>query len=203
MRALSRANSAMTDSNHHLHPPLVVVMGVSGSGKSTVGALLAKSLDVEFLEGDTLHPTRNVELMAAGTPLTDGDRRDWLLTIAQRLADARMAQRGLVASCSALKRSYRDLLRTASSDLAFVHVHGDAALLHERMGARAGHFMPASLLTSQLQTLELPGADEGVLTMDAALPAEANAERAAAWIIARMTSRASSQGGSQSASQTR
>src|ERR1700704_6676486 len=93
--------------------PLAVVMGVSGCGKSTVGILLATLIGADFLEGDDLHPARNVELMAAGVPLTDDDRRGWLLAIAQRLADARAAGRGLVASCSALKRSYRDLLRTA------------------------------------------------------------------------------------------
>jgi len=164
---------------------LAVVMGVSGSGKSTVGSLLAQLIGAEFLEGDDLHPARNVEIMAAGVPLTDDDRHDWLMAIAQRLSDARGAGRSLVASCSALKRSYRDLLRTASADLAFIHVHGDAALLQARMDARIDHFMPPSLLVSQLQTLEPPSADEHALTLDAALPAEMNASHAAAWLATR------------------
>jgi carbohydrate kinase (thermoresistant glucokinase family) len=162
---------------------LVVVMGVAGSGKSTVGRLLAQRLGVEFLEGDELHPPRNVERMAAGIALTDADRRDWLVEIARQLADARAGHHGLVVSCSALKRSYRDTLRAASSDLAFVHLHGSTELLESRMRARADHFMPVSLLTSQLQTLEPPAAaTERAVTFDAALPAAQLAERAAAWL---------------------
>jgi gluconokinase len=136
----------------------------------------------DFLEGDHFHPARNVSLMASGVPLTDDDRRDWLLTIAKHLAEARAARRGLVASCSALKRSYRDLLRTASPDLAFVHLDGDAALLQARMSARTDHFMPPSLLASQLLTLEPPGPDERALILDAALPADQNASLAATWL---------------------
>ena len=157
-------------------------MGVSGCGKSTVGELLARRIDAEFLEGDSLHPPRNVALMAAGVPLTDDDRRDWLLAIAQRLAQARDAQRSLVVSCSALKRSYRELLRSASPDLAFVHLFGDPALLQARMSARTDHFMPASLLTSQLQTLEAPGPDERAASFDVALPIDQIAAQAAAWL---------------------
>jgi carbohydrate kinase (thermoresistant glucokinase family) len=162
--------------------PLVVVMGVSGCGKSTVGRLLADQLHAEFVEGDELHPPDNVARMAAGVPLTDDDRRGWLLTIAARLSAARNAHRPLVASCSALKRTYRDLLRGASPDLAFVHVHGERALLEARMSARADHFMPPSLLASQLQTLELPGPDERAQTFDAALPPTLIAAQAAAWL---------------------
>ena len=165
-------------------PPayLVVVMGVSGCGKSTVGGLLAQRLHAEFLEGDSLHPARNVALMAAGTALTDDDRRDWLLAIASHIKAARDANQSLVVSCSALKRSYRDLLRTASPALAFVHVHGAPALLAERMNARVGHYMPASLLESQLDTLEAPGADERAITFDTALPPATIAAQAAAWL---------------------
>ena len=162
--------------------PLVVVMGVSGSGKSTVGGLLARQLKAEFLEGDELHPTRNVERMAAGIALTDNDRRDWLLEIAQQLADAHASRHGLVVSCSALKRSYRDTLRAAASQLAFVHLQGERALLESRLASRPGHFMPGSLLDSQLQTLEAPGADERVLTLDVASPPAEIAARAAAWL---------------------
>ena len=161
---------------------VVIVMGVSGCGKSTVGGLLAQRLHAEFLEGDSLHPARNVALMAAGTALADADRRDWLLAIARHLKTAHEAHEPLVVSCSALKRSYRDLLRTASPALAFVHLHGSPALLAERMNARVGHYMPASLLASQLDTLELPGADEHAITLDTALPPATIAAQAAAWL---------------------
>ena len=163
---------------------LVVVMGVAGCGKSTVGRLLAQRLGAEFLEGDELHPPRNVERMAAGIPLTDNDRRDWLREIAGQLADARAGHHRLVVSCSALKRSYRDTLRTASSELAFVHLHAGAELLEARLHARTDHFMPVSLLTSQLQTLEPPGPDERAVTLDATQPPAQLAERAAAWLAA-------------------
>ena len=164
--------------------PLVVVMGVSGCGKSTVGGLLAQQLCAEFLEGDSLHPARNVERMAAGVALTDDDRRDWLLAVANHLQSARAAHQPLVVSCSALKRSYRDLLRNASNDLAFVHLHGDPALLAQRMEARTGHYMPASLLASQLETLEPPEPDEHAITFNAALPPEQIAVQTAAWLVA-------------------
>ena len=157
-------------------------MGVSGCGKSTVGKLLARSLSAEFLEGDDLHPPRNIERMAAGIALTDKDRRDWLLAIAQQLADARAGRHALVVSCSALKHSYRDTLRNAASQLAFVHIHASRELLQARLDTRADHFMPGSLLDSQLQTLEPPGADERAITLDAALPAAQIAAQAAAWL---------------------
>jgi gluconokinase len=162
--------------------PLVVVMGVSGCGKSTVGRLIAKSLACEFLEGDDLHPPRNVERMASGIALTDNDRRDWLQAIAEQLADANAARYGLIVSCSALKRAYRNQLRTASGELAFVHVHAALEVLEARVRERTDHFMPPALLASQLQTLEPPGLDERCITLDAALPAERIAERAVAWL---------------------
>jgi carbohydrate kinase (thermoresistant glucokinase family) len=162
--------------------PLVVVMGVSGCGKSTVGKLLARQLQAEFLEGDDLHPPRNIERMAAGIPLTDNDRRDWLLQIAEQIADARAGRHGLVVSCSALKRSYRDMLRTAAGQLGFVHLHASREELQARLAARADHFMPGSLLDSQLQTLEPPQPDERALQLDATLPAADIAKQAAAWL---------------------
>ena len=162
--------------------PLVVVMGVSGCGKSTVGRLIANSLACEFLEGDDLHPPLNLERMASGISLTDHDRRDWLKAIAEQLADAHAARDGLIVSCSALKRSYRNPLRTASGELAFVHVHANTDVLEARVQARTDHFMPPSLLASQLQTLEPPGPDERCITLDAGLPAEQIAERACAWL---------------------
>ena len=161
---------------------LVVVMGVSGCGKSTVGKLIARGLKAEFLEGDDLHPARNVERMAAGIALTDKDRHDWLLEIAQQIADARAGRHALVVSCSALKRSYRDMLRTAAPDLAFVHIHGSAELLEARMRARANHYMPSSLLESQLQTLEPPRPDERAITLDAVTPPDQIATQAVAWL---------------------
>lgn len=162
--------------------PLVVVMGVSGCGKSTVGRLLARSIGAEFLEGDELHPPRNIERMTAGIALTDTDRRDWLLAVAQQLADARAGQHALIVSCSALKRVYRDMLRAATRDLAFVHLQGSRELMASRLQARPGHFMPASLLESQLQTLEPPRADERAITLDAVLPPAQIAAQAAAWL---------------------
>lgn len=151
-------------------PPRLIIMGVSGCGKSTVGRLLAERIGVPFLEGDELHPPRNVALMAAGTPLTDADRAGWLDAIAQRLSDLGPDE-GLVVSCSALKRSYRERLRAATSHLHFVHLHGTRALLAARLRERQGHYMPPALLDSQLDTLEIPSADEAVLTLDIAEPA--------------------------------
>ena len=142
-------------------------MGVSGCGKSTVGAALAHALRLPFVEGDMLHPPRNVALMAAGTPLTDADRQGWLQAVAAQLAQARD---GAVVSCSALKRSYRDLLRASAPALRLVHLHGTAALLAQRMLMRPGHYMPASLLPSQLQALEPPGPDEAAIGIDIAQP---------------------------------
>ena len=147
-------------------PLHLVVMGVSGCGKTLIGNAVAQVLGLPFIEGDELHPPRNVALMAAGTPLTDADRADWLATIAARLGSAQAAGQGLVVSCSALKRNYRDGLRASCPGLRFVHLHGSAALLHQRMLARTGHYMPASLLDSQLATLEPPAADEDAISVD-------------------------------------
>jgi gluconokinase len=144
----------------------VVVMGVCGCGKSTVGQQLAAARGVEFAEGDLFHPPENVARMAAGVPLTDDDRKGWLMALADRLADARKAGRGLVLSCSALKRSYRDVLRRGAPDLKFVHLTGSRELLGGRMAHRPGHYMPASLLDSQLAILEPPGSDENARTFD-------------------------------------
>src|ERR1700704_3375099 len=127
-----------------VHTGVYVIMGVCGSGKSRIGAQLARTLGVAFVEGDELHPPKNVERMAAGSPLTDDDRRGWLAAIAVRLREARYAKQGLVVSCSALKRSYRDILRSGGDgDVHFVYLAGSRALLVERMAQRRGHFMPA------------------------------------------------------------
>jgi gluconokinase len=150
-----------------VHTGLYVIMGVSGSGKTTIGAQLARELHIEFVEGDDLHPPDNVKRMAAGIPLTDDDRHGWLIAIAARLREAKRAGVGLVVSCSALKRSYRDLLRSAGDAGArFVYLAGDRALLAERLAHRRGHFMPGSLLESQLSTLEEPSPDERPLVCD-------------------------------------
>lgn len=154
----------------------VVVMGVSGCGKSTVGRLLAQHLGVSFIEGDELHPPRNVALMAAGTPLTDEDRAGWLDAVA-----AAMARRseGAVASCSALRRRYRDRLRSEVPHLHFIHLRGARALLEQRLGHRQGHYMPLSLLDSQLQTLEPIEPDEQAIELDIDEAPEVLARRAA------------------------
>jgi gluconokinase len=142
-------------------------MGVAGSGKSLIGAQLARALDVAFVEGDDLHPPANVRRMAAGIPLTDADRQDWLTAIATRLREAKRARRGLVVSCSALKRSYRDLLRElGDADVQFVWLAGSPVVLAQRMATRRGHYMPASLLDSQLATLEPPSPDEHAWVCD-------------------------------------
>jgi gluconokinase len=150
-----------------VHTGLYVIMGVSASGKSTIGAMLARALGVAFVEGDDLHPPENVQRMAAGIPLTDADRRGWLRAIAGRLREAQRAGVGLVVTCSALKRSYRDLLRSdGAADVRFVYLEGDDALLATRMAHRRGHFMPGSLLESQLATLEEPSQDEHAWACD-------------------------------------
>src|SRR5712692_7398560 len=137
------------------------MMGVCGSGKSLIGAKLARELDLEFVEGDGLHPSGNVRRMAAGMPLTDDDRHGWLIAIAARLREAKRAGIGLVVSCSALKRSYRDLLRSVGdADARFVYLAGSRALIAERLAQRRGHLMPPSLLDSQLAILEEPSPDE-------------------------------------------
>ena len=162
--------------------PRVVVMGVSGCGKSTVGRALAATLGVHYVEGDELHPPANVQRMAAGIPLTDADRHGWLVDVGQQLANATAQQRGVVVACSALKRSYRDLLRAAAPDLRLVHLQGDEARIAERLATRQGHYMPASLLHSQLQTLQPPEADEAALVLDIQAPADQLAAQAAHWL---------------------
>ncbi|KQV68301.1 gluconokinase [Rhizobium sp. Root1220] len=149
------------------HPHAIVVMGVSGCGKSSVGAAIAKALAVEFVEGDALHPASNVEKMSKGIPLADEDRMPWLDLIGEAMKAVLDRNEGIVVSCSALKRSYRDRLRHAvGGELYFVYLHGSKELLTRRMGERKGHFMPLSLLESQLATLEIPTGEPGVATVD-------------------------------------
>ncbi|BBX19500.1 gluconate kinase [Mycolicibacterium duvalii] len=135
----------------------IVVMGVSGSGKSTVGAALAQRLRVPFADADDFHPPANIEKMSAGEPLDDGDRYPWLESIGQWLAQHRQ---GGVMSCSALKRKYRDQLRRHCPDVEFLHLEGAVEVISRRQASRPGHFMPAKLLESQFRTLEPLEPDE-------------------------------------------
>lgn len=144
--------------------PLLVVMGVSGSGKSTVGAALAQRLAVPFEDADDLHPPANIAKMAAGIPLDDDDRRPWLETIGTWLA-AHDGHGGVV-SCSALKRAYRDQLRVHAARAVFIHLHGTREVIARRQASRPGHFMPASLLDSQFDTLEPLADDETGVVID-------------------------------------
>ena len=160
--------------------PVLVVMGVAGSGKSTLAALLAQRLGWPLQEGDALHPQANVDKMAAGQPLTDADRQPWLRLIAGWIDARTAADEPGIVTCSALRRAYRDLLRRES--VRFVHLTGARDLLAQRMQERSGHFMPPSLLDSQLATLEAPGADEAAITIDIALAPEAQVAAVLAWL---------------------
>lgn len=161
-----------------LNPPRLVVMGVSGCGKSTVGQLLATALGVAFLDGDALHPESNIAKMAAGQPLDDADREPWLEAVGQALAAER---NGLVVACSALKRSYRDLIRREAPGTGFVLLTGSRELLQRRVNSRPGHFMPASLLDSQLATLEPLGSDEGGVVLETTHPVPELVAEAVEW----------------------
>jgi gluconokinase len=145
----------------------IVVMGVAGCGKSTLGAALATMLDWVFIEGDELHPPENVEKMQAGIPLNDADREPLLNRVGARLNEHRSS--GVVASCSALKRRYRDTLRQQAGDIDFVLPLLDRELLMQRVSRRTDHFMPVELLDSQLETFEMPEVDEQVITVDGAM----------------------------------
>jgi gluconokinase len=155
----------------------IVVMGVSGSGKTTVGALLAARLQLPFSDGDDLHSEANKQKMAAGIPLEDVDRAPWLDAIVAALAGARM-----VIACSALKRRYRDRLRAGLPDVRFIYLAGTPRLLAERLRTRSHEFMPPELLESQLAILEPPGSDENALTIDIRLSPEAIVDLAARWL---------------------
>jgi len=150
-----------------------VIMGVCGCGKSTVGAALARAFDVAFIEGDAYHPAPNVIKMSAGEPLTDDDRAGWLQALAREIAAARARGEGIVVSCSALKRRYRDLLRQADPDLRFAHLQGPRGMIAARMQTRIGHYMPISLLDSQLRDLEPLQPGEAGLTLDTTQPPDA------------------------------
>lgn len=154
----------------------IVVMGVSGAGKTAVARRLAQLLDAPFCEGDELHPPANIARMAAGIALTDADRAPWLDRVGEWLADNRHG----VAACSALRRAYRDRLRAAAPGTRFALLDVPEAVLRDRMIHRPGHFMPVGLLDSQLATLEPPGADEDAVTVTEGADAQATAATIAA-----------------------
>jgi carbohydrate kinase (thermoresistant glucokinase family) len=151
-------------------PPVLLVMGVSGSGKTTVGKALAEALGWPFEEGDDLHPPANVAKMKAGVPLTDEDRAPWLAAVARWIDDQALRGEPGVITCSALKRAYRDRLRADRPHLWLVFLEGSRRVIAERLAQRHGHFMPASLLDSQLAALEPPGEDEPVIDVDIEAP---------------------------------
>lgn len=145
---------------------IVVVMGVSGSGKTTVGGLLAERLGCAFQDGDDLHPPENVAKMKSGTPLTDADRLPWLQAIGRRIDTWREAGEAGVVTCSALKRAYRDIVAGDRRQVALVYLKGPQALIHDRLMARTSHFMPVGLLDSQFATLQEPAEDERPIVVD-------------------------------------
>ncbi len=147
-------------------------MGVSATGKTSVAEALAKELGLDFVEGDDLHPPANIEKMSAGTPLDDGDRRPWLEAIAELIAEQHRAGTSAVVTCSALKRSYRDILRSRlpDSNVFFLHLHAEFDVLHDRMAGRTKHFMPPALLRSQFDTLEPLEDDEVGVVVDVTAP---------------------------------
>ncbi len=149
-------------------------MGVSGSGKSTVGAALARRLGVPFADADAFHPAANIAKMAAGKPLTDDDRYPWLDAVGQWLADH---EGGGVMSCSALKRAYRDRLRSHCPRIEFLHLTGSPELIARRQAGRSGHFMPSALLQSQFDTLEPLAPDERGLALDVGSGVDSIVER--------------------------
>ncbi len=168
---INRLMDSNHDAEHHDEHQAVVVMGVSGCGKSAVANGVAQHFAWRAVDGDDLHAPDAVAKMRAGTPLTDTDRWPWLDRVGATLANAAHGASGTVVACSALRRAYRDRLRSACPGVRFVFLDGDAALIATRMGQRQGHYMPTTLLTSQLQALERPGLDEpDVFRMDIAQP---------------------------------
>ena len=151
-------------------PKNLLLMGVCGVGKTAIGRILADRLGAPFLDADDLHSAGNIRKLRSGTPLTDADRRPWLDAVAAEIMVAASLGDGVVVACSALKRTYRDRVRRAVPTLRLIHLVGPIDLVQSRLSARTGHFMPASLLDSQLETLELPGVDERPLVIDVSPP---------------------------------
>lgn len=161
---------------HRGNPPILVIMGVSGSGKSTIGEELAARLGWPFEEGDSLHPEANIAKMHAGIPLTDADRQPWLERVAAWIDTQRAKRQPGIISCSALKRSYRRIIIGDRPEVRLIYLRGGRDLIAEHLAGRHGHFMPASLLQSQIDTLEAPDPDEDPLTIDVGPPAAEVAE---------------------------
>jgi gluconokinase len=161
----------------------VVVMGVSGAGKSTIGQLIAAQLDAPFRDADSFHPPANVAKMSSGQPLTDEDRWPWLKAIAAWIAEHRAAGTTCVVTCSALKRVYRDIVTDSQrADVRIVYLKGDFDLIASRLAARKGHFMPPALLKSQFDTLQEPAADEHAIVA----PVDAAPEKIAARALEKL-----------------
>jgi len=164
--------------------PLIVVMGVAGSGKTTIASGLAERLRVPFVEGDSLHPAANVKKMAAGIPLTDEDRWPWLEAIGARMEVERATGHGVVVSCSALRHVYRDCLRKkVNGKVHFILLDGSRELITDRMKQRKGHFMPPALLDSQFATLEKPTPDEHAVILDISHPVPSLLAEAASAVV--------------------
>jgi gluconokinase len=155
-----------------LAPCALIVMGVAGSGKSTIGEQLAARLGWIYEDGDTFHPANNVAKMSAGKPLTDEDRWPWLQAIADEIDRLCLAGERAVVACSALRRAYRDVLVHGRKDIRLVYLEGTQQLIADRIGQRKGHFMPPGLLASQFKTLEPPADDERPLTVSIDAPVE-------------------------------
>jgi carbohydrate kinase (thermoresistant glucokinase family) len=153
--------------------PIVVVMGVAGAGKTTVGKRLADLLGAPFHEGDQFHPPENVAKMSGGTPLDDADRLPWLRAIAAAIDRARSEGRGMVVACSALKRAYRDILIGPRAEVRLAYLRGTRDLIQARLQARRDHFMPPALLPSQFAALEEPGPAENPIVVDVTAPPDA------------------------------
>ena len=158
-------------------PMHIVVMGVSATGKTTVGRGIAEELGCDFIEGDELHPSANIKKMSQGIPLTDEDRWPWLQAIAEMVAVRNHEGKSTVVTCSALKRAYRDVLRDAAPTL-FVHLEAPFAVLEKRMSQRTKHFMPTALLQSQFDTLEPLADDEAGVVLDVSVPLDEVIEEA-------------------------
>jgi gluconokinase len=164
--------------------PLIVVMGVAGSGKTTIASGLAEQLGVPFVEGDSLHPAANVKKMSSGIPLTDDDRWPWLEAIGERIEVERVTGHGVVVSCSALRHAYRDCLRKkVHGKVHFILLDGSRELISDRMRQRKGHFMPPALLDSQFATLEKPTPDEHAVILDISHPVPSLLAEAASAVV--------------------
>lgn len=163
----------------------IVVMGVSGCGKSTVAEGIAEEMGLPLAEADRFHPPENIAKMRAGIPLTDADRWPWLSALAAWMRAQARQGRSTVMACSALRRSYRDVLRTGPPSLDIIHLDGPPEIIRERMSHREGHFMPATLLDSQVATLEPLEADESGIVLDLSKPPDDLVAEAVAWLRSR------------------